>query len=177
MKQLFLGHLHLILSVQFSRSVVSDSLRPHGLQHARLPCPSPTPGAYANSCPLSRGCHLTISSSVVPFSSPPPAFNLFQHQGLLVPPFIDGEIKVKGHQGIWSKSLWKGQHYVLRPHLLDPKACRVSVILHCLVALSHSALTRWNQDAHCACKLLCVAVKTALQCSIFTASLKIPLGA
>ena len=56
-------------SVQFSRSVVSDSLRPHGLHHARPPCPSPTPGAYSNSCPLSRWCHPTISSSVVPFSS------------------------------------------------------------------------------------------------------------
>ena len=46
-----------------------NSLRPHGLQHARLPCPSPTPGAFSNSCPLSRWCHPTISSSVVPFSS------------------------------------------------------------------------------------------------------------
>ena len=53
---------------QFSRSVVSDALRPHGLQHARPPCPSPTPGAYSNSCPLSRLCHPTISTSVVPFS-------------------------------------------------------------------------------------------------------------
>ena len=57
------------VSVQFSHSVVSDSLRPHGLQYARLPCPSPTPGAYSNSCPLSRWCHPAISSSVVPFSS------------------------------------------------------------------------------------------------------------
>ena len=48
---------------------MSDSLRPQGLQHARLPCPSPTPGDYSNSCPLSRWCHPTISSSVVPFSS------------------------------------------------------------------------------------------------------------
>ena len=56
-------------SVQFSHSVVSSSLRPHGLQHARLPCASPTPGAYSNSCLLSWWCHLTISSSVVPFSS------------------------------------------------------------------------------------------------------------
>ena len=56
-------------SVQFSCSVMSDSLRPHGLQHARLPCPSPTPRAYSNSCPLSRWCHPTISSSVIPFSS------------------------------------------------------------------------------------------------------------
>ena len=54
---------------QFNHSVVSDSMWPHGLQHARLPCPSPTPGAYSNSCPLIRWCHPTISSSVVPFSS------------------------------------------------------------------------------------------------------------
>ena len=55
--------------VQFSHSVMSDSLRPYGLQHTRLPCPSPTPGAYSNSCPSSQWCHPTISSSVVPFSS------------------------------------------------------------------------------------------------------------
>ena len=54
---------------QFSHSVVSDSLRPHELQHTRPPCPSPTPGVYLNSCPLSRWCHPTISSSVIPFSS------------------------------------------------------------------------------------------------------------
>ena len=56
-------------SIQFSCSVMSDSLRPHGLQHARLPCPSPTPQAYSNSCPSCCWCHPTISSSVVPFSS------------------------------------------------------------------------------------------------------------
>ena len=59
---------HLSHSVQFSRSVVSDSLWPHGLQHARLPCPS-TPRAYSTSCPSSQWCHPTISSSVIPFSS------------------------------------------------------------------------------------------------------------
>ena len=58
-----------VSSVQFSVSVVSTSLRPHGPQHARTPCSSPTPGVYLNSCALSRWCHLTISSSVVPFSS------------------------------------------------------------------------------------------------------------
>ena len=56
-------------SVQFSHSVLWDSLWPHGLQHARLPCPSPIPRVYSNSCPLSRWCHPTISSSVIPFSS------------------------------------------------------------------------------------------------------------
>ena len=54
---------------QFSCSVVSDSLRPHGPQYARLPCPSPTPRAYSNSCPSHWWCHTTISSSVIPFSS------------------------------------------------------------------------------------------------------------
>ena len=56
-------------SVQFSHSVVSNSLWPHGLQHARPPYPSPTPGVYSNSCPLSPWCHPTIWSSVVTFSS------------------------------------------------------------------------------------------------------------
>ena len=56
-------------SVQFSHSDVSDSLGPHGLQHSRLSCPSPTPGACSNSCPSSEWYHPTISSSVVPFSS------------------------------------------------------------------------------------------------------------
>ena len=58
-----------ILYYQFSHSVVSDYLWPHEPQHARPPCPLPTPGVYSNSCPLSRWCHPTISSSVVPFSS------------------------------------------------------------------------------------------------------------
>ena len=58
-------------SAQFSSSVVSDSLWPHELQHARPPCPSPSAGVYSNSCPLSRWCHPAISSSVIPFSSCP----------------------------------------------------------------------------------------------------------
>ena len=58
-----------ITQVIFSRSVVSDSLRPHRLQHTRLPCPLPTPGAYSNSCPSSWWCHPNISHSVICFSS------------------------------------------------------------------------------------------------------------
>ena len=68
-------------SVQFNCSVMSDSLWPHEPQHARPPCPSPTPGIYSDSCPLSRWCHWTISSSVDPFSSCPqtlPASKSFQ---------------------------------------------------------------------------------------------------
>ena len=59
---------------QFSRSVISDSLRPHEPQHTRPPCPSPTPGVLPNPCPLSRWCHPTISSSIVPFSFCPQSF-------------------------------------------------------------------------------------------------------
>ena len=67
------------ISVHFSLSVVSNSFRPHESQHARPPCPSPTPGPDSNSCPSSRWCHPTISSSAIPFSSCP---HLSQHQGL-----------------------------------------------------------------------------------------------
>ena len=64
-------YFSVVSSVQFSISVMSNSLRPHGLQHARPPCPSPTPRVHPNSCPSSRWCHPTISTSVVPFSSSP----------------------------------------------------------------------------------------------------------
>ena len=63
------SHRNFLSSVQFSDSVLSDSLWPHRLQHARPPCPSPTPEVRSNSCPLSRWCHPTISSSVTPFFS------------------------------------------------------------------------------------------------------------
>ena len=71
---LFLLMKYNISPVQFSHSVVSDFLWPHRLQHARLSCLPPTPGACSNSCPSSRWCHPTISSSVVPFSSCPQSF-------------------------------------------------------------------------------------------------------
>ena len=75
-------------SVQFSHSVMSDSLWPHGLQHARPPCLSPTPGVYSSSCPLSWWCHPTISSSVVPFSShlwvfKRPSIKVFSNESVL----------------------------------------------------------------------------------------------
>ena len=79
--------------VQFSHSVVSDSLRPHEQQHARPPCPSPTPRVYPNPCPLSWWCHPTISTSVVPFSSFPqsiPASGSFQMSQLFA---SGGQIK------------------------------------------------------------------------------------
>ena len=65
---------HQFSSVQFTRSVVSDSLQPHESLHARAPCPSPTSGVYPNPCPLSQWCHPAILSSVVPFSFCPQSF-------------------------------------------------------------------------------------------------------
>ena len=70
----YIIHIFQFSSVQFSHSVVSYSLRPHELQHSRPPCSSPTPGVHPNPCPLSRWCHPTISSSVIPFSSCPQSF-------------------------------------------------------------------------------------------------------
>ena len=72
------------ISVQFSHSVMSDSLPPHGLQHSRLLCSWPTPGAYPNSCPSSQWCHPTIPSSVVPFSSSVfPSIMVFSNESAL----------------------------------------------------------------------------------------------
>ena len=98
-------------SVHFSRSVVSDSLWPHESQHARPPCPSPTPGVHSNSCPSSGWCHPAISSSVVPS---PPAPNPSKHQSEL---FAWGgqrtglsalaSVLPKKSQG-WSPSEWTG---------------------------------------------------------------------
>ena len=96
----FPTHIHILVSyllksssVHFSCSVVSDSLRPHKSQHARLPCPSPTPRVYPNSCPLSQWCHIAISSSVVPFSSCPQSlpvsgYRLFSYWSLSWFPFL-----------------------------------------------------------------------------------------
>ena len=77
----------LIILLQFSHSVVSNSLQPHDSQHARPPCPSPTPGVYSNPHPSSWWCHPTMSSSVIPFSSCPqslPASGLFPMSQLFI---------------------------------------------------------------------------------------------
>ena len=105
-----------ICSVQFSRSVVSDSLWPHELQHARPPCPSPTPGVHSNPCPSSRWCHPAISSSVIPFSSCPqslpasesfPMSQLFTRGGQSTGVSASASFLPKKSQG-WSPSEWTG---------------------------------------------------------------------
>ena len=103
-------------SVQFSRSVVSDSLRPHELQHARPPCPSPTPGVHSDSRPSSQWCHPAISSSVIPFSSCPqslpaweslPKSQLFAWGGQSTGVSALASFHPKKCQG-WSPSEWTG---------------------------------------------------------------------
>ena len=81
-----------VYQYQFSHSVF-DSLQPHGLQQARLPCPSPTPGACSNSCPSSQWCHPTISSSIIPFSS---CLQFFPASGsfLVSGPFSSGSKRI-----------------------------------------------------------------------------------
>ena len=121
-------HFHLnISSVQFSCSVVSDSLQPHGLQHARPPCPSPTPRGHPNSCLLSRWCHPAISSSVVPFSS---CLQPFIYKTLTVPHFWHGP---------------EGPLFILQPYLLPLSPTMVSSfqftehlkLIHCASRLLH----------------------------------------
>ena len=89
------------ISAQFCGSVMSDFLWPHGLQHAWLPCPSPTPGACSNSCPLSWWCHPAISSSVIPFSS---CLQSYQASGS----FLMSQVFTSGGQSIGdSAKIWK----------------------------------------------------------------------
>ena len=108
--------LYIISSVQFSCSVVSDSLRPHESQHARPPCPSPTPGVHSDSCPLSQWCHPAISSSVVPLSSCPqslpasesfPMSQFFAWGGQSTGVSASTSFPPKKSQG-WSPSEWTG---------------------------------------------------------------------
>ena len=103
-------------SSQFSRSVISDSLRPHESQHSRHPGPSPTPGVHSDSSPLSRWCHPAISSSVIPFSSCPQSFpasesfpmsQLFAWGGQSTGVSAWASFLTKKSQG-WSPSEWTG---------------------------------------------------------------------
>ena len=103
-------------SVQFSRSVVFNSLRPHESQHARPPCPSPTPGVHSDSHPSSQWCHPAISSSAVPFSSCPQSFpasesfpmsHLFAWGGQSTGVSALASFLLKKSQG-WSPSEWTG---------------------------------------------------------------------
>ena len=151
-----------IRSDQISHSVVSDSLRPHESQHARPPCPSPTPGVHSDSCPLSQWCHPAISSSVVPFSSCPQSLpaSVFSNESTLRMrwpkywSFSFSIIPSKEHPGLISfrmdwldflavqgtlKSLL--QHHSSKASILRRSACFT-------VQLSHPYMTTGKTIAH-----------------------------
>ena len=153
-------------SVQFSHSVMSDSLQPHESQHARPPCPSSTPGVYSNSCPLSRWCHPAISYSVVPFSSCSqsllasesfPMSQLFAWGGLSIGVSASTSVLPMNTQD-WAPLGWtgwislqsKGLSRVLQHHSSKASILRHSAFF--TVQLSHPymtigktiALTRWT---------------------------------
>ena len=142
-------------SVQFSRTVVSDSLQSHESQHVRPPCPSPTPGVYSNSCPSSRWCHPAISSSVVPFSSCPqslPAWGSFPTSQLFtwggqsigvsasasVPPMNTQDWSPSGRTG-WISLQSKGLSSLLQHHSSKVSILQCSAFF--TVQLSHPYMT------------------------------------
>ena len=115
-RQMGKNYGYVFSSVQFSHSVMSDSFWPHESQHARPPCPSPTPGDYSNSCPSSQWCHAAISSSVVPFSSYPlslpasgsfPMSQLFAWRGQSTGVSASASVLPVNTQD-WSPSGWTG---------------------------------------------------------------------
>ena len=150
---------HFHTPVQFSCSVVSDSLRPHEPQHTRLPCPSPTPGVYPNPCPLSRWCHPTISSSVVPFSSYPQSFpasgsfqmsQLFASRGQSI--WVSATTSVLPmHIQDWSPLGWTGWTSLQSKglsSLLQHHSSKASIFQHSaffIVQLSHPYITTGKQ--------------------------------
>ena len=164
---LILLHITSLYSVQFSHSVVSDSLQPHVLQHTRPPCPSPTPGVHSNSCPSSRWCDPAISSSAIPFSyclQSFPASGSFQMSQL----FTSGgrSIGVSALTSVlpmntqdWSPLGWTGwislQEGSLEgtlESLLQHCNSKASILLHSaffIVQLSHSYMTTGKTIAFC----------------------------
>ena len=154
------------VALQFSHSIVSNSLRPHGLPHARLPCPSPTPRAHSNSCPSHQWCHPTISSSVIHFSS---CLQSFPASGCLPRSwfFASGgqSIGVSASTSVlpmniqdWSPSGWTGwislqskglksllQHHCSNASILQCSAFFTVQLSHLYVTTRKNiALTRWT---------------------------------
>ena len=142
-------------SVQFSCSVVSDSLWPHESQHTRPPCPSSTPGVHPNSCPLSWWCHPTISSSVVPFSCPQsfPASGSFQMSHIRWPKYWSFSFNISPsneHPGLISFRMDSLDLLVVqgnRKSLLQHHSSKASILWHSAfftVQLSHPYMTTWK---------------------------------
>ena len=153
-----LAFLVIFSSLQFSSSVVSDSLRPHESQHTRPPCPSPTPGVHPDSCPLSPWCHPAISSSVVPFSSCPqslpasecfPMSQLFAWGGQSTGVSALASFSPKNTQG-WSPSEWTGwislQSKGLSGVFSNTTVQKHQFFIAQLSSQSHSHIHIWPQE-------------------------------
>ena len=142
---------YLYHSAQFSPSVISDSLRPHGLQHARLPCPSPTPRAWSNSCPSSQWCCPTISSSVVSFSTCLQSFpasgsfplsQFFASSGQSIGVSPSASVFLMNIQGSFPLRLtgWISMPSKRLKSVLQHHSSKASILWHssfCIVQLSH----------------------------------------
>ena len=147
-----------LLIIQFSHSVMSDSLWPHESQHARPPCPSPTPGVHPDSRPSSQWCHPAISSSGVPFSSCPQSFpasesfpmsQLFAWGGLSTGVSALASFLAKKSQG-WSPSEWTGW-ISLQSKRLSRVFCNITVQKHQFFGVqpssqSNSHIHTWPQE-------------------------------
>ena len=139
-----------ISSVQFSRSVISDSLRPHELQNARAPCPSPTPGVHPNPCPLFQWCHPTISSSVDPFSSCPqsfPASGSFQTSQLFTSHGQSTEVSASAsgppmNTQDWSPLEWTGLSFLQSKGL--SRVFSITFTLYTLNSLVQHSYNNWH---------------------------------
>ena len=145
-----------ISSVQFSRSVVSDSLQPHESQHARPPCPSPTPRVHSDSCPSSQWCHPAILSPVVPFSSCPqslpasksfPVSQLFAWGGQSTGVSASASFPPKKSQG-WSPSEWTGWGYYTEKRESDSgsEGGYEDSGDRCIVILSFIVVRKWVKN-------------------------------
>ena len=162
-------------SVQFSHSIMSNSLWPHEPQHARLPCPSPTPRVYPNSCPLSRWCHPTISSSVIPFSSCPQSFpasgcfeisQLFTWGGQSIGVSASASLLPKNTQD-WSPLGWTGWISLQSKGLWDECSCTVVWAFLSLPFFGIGMKTDLFQSSgHCRVFKICWHI----ECSTLTAS-------
>ena len=140
-------------SIQFSRSVVSNSLLPHEPQYARPPCPSSTPGVYLNSCPLSQWCHPTILSSIIPFSSCRQSFpasgsfpmsQFFTPGGLSIGVSASASVLQMNIQDWWGLTGWislqsKGLKSLLKHHNSKASILQYSALF--IVQLSHPYMT------------------------------------
>ena len=147
-----------ISSVQFSRSVVSDSLWPHESQHSRPPCPSPTPRVHSDSRPSSQWCHPTISSSVVPFSSCPQSFpasesfpmsQLFAWGGQSTGVSASASFLPKKSQG-WSPSEWTERYSLIFPWSYDQIIPQTTSVFRARVQMwaNRSIKRLWSQAGY-----------------------------